>query len=77
LIYYHAISAKFLKNQDIYDISILPGFRCLRKIVRGLNSFILLLNPERRFWSINIIKPPEVNIQLGRLDSGNIVEGQS
>ena len=45
--------------------------------VRGVDSVMLLQNPQRRFWSINTIKLPEVNIQLGRLGSGNIVEGQS
>ena len=45
--------------------------------VRDVDCIMLLQNPQRRFWKINHINLPRVHFQLGRLGSGNIVEGQS
>ena len=59
------------------QIQYFQDFDAFVETVRGVDSVMLLQNPQRRFWSINTIKLPEVNIQLGRLGSGNIVEGQS
>ena len=45
--------------------------------VRDVDCVMLIQNPQHRFWSIKHINLPEVHFQLGRLGSGNIVEGQS
>lgn len=45
--------------------------------VRGVDCVMLLQNPTRRSWVISQVDLPEIRIQLGRLGSGNIVEGQS
>jgi len=45
--------------------------------VRGADCVMLLQNPTRRSWDISEVDLPEIRVQLGRLGSGNIVEGQS
>ena len=45
--------------------------------VRDVDSVMLLQNPKRRSWSISHVDLPGIHVQLGRLGSGNIVEGQS
>jgi AraC family ethanolamine operon transcriptional activator len=45
--------------------------------VRDVDVVMMLQNPRRHLWSINHINLPGMHIQLGRLGSGNIVEGQS
>ncbi len=45
--------------------------------VRGVDCAMLLQNPIRRIWTISQVSLPEIPVQLGRLGSGNIVEGQS
>ena len=45
--------------------------------VRDVESTMMLQNPVRLIWSINHLYLPEIHVQLGRLGSGNIVEGQS
>lgn len=48
----------FMQSQYFQD------FDAFVETVRGVDSVMLLQNPQRRFWSINNIKLPEVNIQL-------------
>ncbi len=38
---------------------------------------MMLQNPGHFIWSLNQVYLPEIHVQLGRLGSGNIVEGQS
>ena len=38
---------------------------------------MLLQNSTRRIWTISKVFLPGIHVQLGRLGSGNIVEGQS
>jgi AraC family ethanolamine operon transcriptional activator len=45
--------------------------------VRGIDCVMMLQNPRRRAWTISQVELPGVHLQLGRLGSGNIVEGQS
>ncbi len=45
--------------------------------VRDVDCVMLLQNPSRRVWTIRHANLPGIHIQLGRLGSGNIVEGQS
>ncbi len=45
--------------------------------VRDIDCVMMLQNPSRRIWTITHVDLPGVHVQLGRLGSGNIVEGQS
>lgn len=45
--------------------------------VRDVDARMLFQNPTRRSWEINHLNLPQVHVQLGRLGSGNIVEGVS
>lgn len=45
--------------------------------VRNVDSTMTLLNPTHRSWVINHVHLPAIHVQLGRLGSGNIVDGQS
>lgn len=45
--------------------------------VRDVDARMLFQNPTRRSWAINRLNLPGVHLQLGRLASGNIVEGVS
>ena len=45
--------------------------------VSDVDCNMMLQNPVRLIWSINHVYLPEIHVQLGRLGSGNIVEGQS
>ncbi len=45
--------------------------------VRDVDCGMMLRNPTRRRWVINHVYLPQIHVQLGRLGSGNIVEGRS
>ncbi len=45
--------------------------------VRDVDSVMMLQNPVHRRWVISQLDLPEIHLQLGRLGSGNLVEGQS
>jgi len=45
--------------------------------VRGVDSTMTLQNRTRNSWVINHASLPGIHVQLGRMGSGNIVEGQS
>jgi AraC family ethanolamine operon transcriptional activator len=45
--------------------------------VRDVDCRMLLQNAQHHLWSIAQVNLPEIHVQLGRLGSGNIVEGQS
>ena len=45
--------------------------------VRGGDWTMMLHNPARRSWEINVAHIAGIQVQVGRLGSGNIVEGQS
>ena len=45
--------------------------------VRDVDAQMLFQNPTQRSWEINHLNLPGVHVQLGRLGSGNIVEGAS
>ena len=45
--------------------------------VRDVDAQMLFRNPTHRTWEINHLNLPRVHVQLGRLGSGNIVEGIS
>ena len=45
--------------------------------VQGVDSTMLLHNPERHSWDLGAADISGNRVQLGRMGSGNIVEGQS
>ena len=45
--------------------------------VRGVDSRMMIQNVARRSWDINAADVSGIRVQIGRLGSGNIVEGQS
>ncbi len=45
--------------------------------VSDIDSTMMLQNPAHFIWSLNQVYLPEIQVQLGRLGSGNIAEGQS
>lgn len=56
---------------------VFSDFDAFTDSVRGVDSTMMLQNPTRRSWVISHLDLPEIHLQLGRLGSGNIVEGQS
>jgi len=44
--------------------------------VRDVDSIMLLRNPQRRLWTIDAVDLQSVDVQLGRLGSGNIAQGE-
>ena len=45
--------------------------------VRDIDCSMMLLNAKRRIWSIDHVDLGGIHVQLGRLGSGNIVQGRS
>ena len=45
--------------------------------VRDVDAVMMLQNPSRRRWTISQVNVDGIDVQLGQLGSGNIVEGQS
>ncbi|MGI9242030.1 MAG: helix-turn-helix domain-containing protein [Verrucomicrobiales bacterium] len=52
-------------------------FDAFAESVRGVECQMMLQNPEELHWSVDSVSAGQTYIQLGRLGSGNIVEGQS
>lgn len=45
--------------------------------VRDVDATMMLQNPARRLWTINQVNIGGIDVQLGQVGSGNLVEGQS
>ncbi len=60
-----------MKSQTFTD------FDAFVETVHDVDCVMMLQNPQHYFWSITHIYLPGIHVQLGRLGSGNIVEGQS
>lgn len=52
-------------------------FDAFASSVKDVECTMMLQNPTHHSWSMNHVYLPKVHLQLGRLGSGNIVEGQS
>jgi AraC family ethanolamine operon transcriptional activator len=52
-------------------------FDAFAESVRDVDSRMLLRNPTRRVWSTSSVDLARIDVQLGRLGSGNIAQGQS
>ena len=66
-----AITIRFMKYQKFHD------FEQFAESIRDIDSVMLLNNLKQNIWSICQTNLSGVDVQLGRLGSGNIVEGQS
>ena len=53
------------------------NFDAFAESVRDVDCVMMLQNAARRSWTINHVDLPDIHVQLARLGSGNIVEGQS
>ena len=62
-------------DSDVLMIS--ADFDAFATTVGEVDGVTLLQNPRRRSWSLSSADLSGVHIQLGRLGSGNIFEGQS
>jgi len=56
---------------------IYEDFDAFTENVSGIDAVMMLQNPRHRIWSVSRIDLPGAQVQVGRLGSGNIVEGQS
>jgi AraC family ethanolamine operon transcriptional activator len=45
--------------------------------VRDVDAVMMLENPARRLWTINQVNIEGIDVQLGQVGSGNLIEGQS
>ena len=52
-------------------------FDAFASTIRDVDCTMILQNPKYHSWTIAQLTLDEIEIQLGRLGSGNIVEGQS
>ena len=52
-------------------------FEAFKESVHDVDCSMMLQNPNKRIWSTYHIKFLDIHVQLGKLGSGNIVEGQS
>jgi len=52
-------------------------FDAFANSVGDIDAVMMLQNPTRRRWLINRVNLAGTHVQMGRLGSGNIVEGQS
>jgi AraC family ethanolamine operon transcriptional activator len=59
-----------MKSQVFFD------FDAFAASVRDVDSKMLLRNPQRRTWSIDSVEVNGIDLQIGRLGSGNIAQGQ-
>ncbi len=59
------------------ETHVFRDFDAFASNVRDVDCVMLLQNPTHRSWVMSHVYLPEVHVQLGRLSSGNIVEGRS
>ena len=55
---------------------IFKDFDAFAASVKGIEATMMLQHPARRAWAVDEVSLPEISVQIGRLGSGNIVEGQ-
>jgi len=55
---------------------VFQDFDAFAESVRGVESKMLLRNPKHRFWSVKGVDLNGIDIQVGRLGSGNIAQGE-
>jgi AraC family ethanolamine operon transcriptional activator len=55
---------------------VFDDFDAFAESVRGVESKMLLRNPQRRIWSTSSVDLGRIDVQLGRLGSGNIAQGE-
>ena len=55
---------------------VFQDFDAFAESVRGVESKMLLRNPKHRLWSVTGVDLNGIDIQVGRLGSGNIAQGE-
>ena len=55
---------------------IFRDFDAFAESVRDVDSKMILRNPKRRVWCTSSVDLGQIDVQLGRLGSGNIAQGQ-
>jgi len=55
---------------------IFSDFDAFSDAVRDVDCTMLMQNPRHREWRINHVYLPDIHVQVGRLGSGNIVQGE-
>ena len=68
--YLICIGVEVVQIQEFHD------FEAFSHSIRGVESKMLSRNPKQRTWSINSVALGGIDLQLGRLGSGNIAQGQ-
>ena len=56
--------------------SVFHDFDAFAESLRDLDSKMMLRNPKRRIWSVSSVDLGEIDVQHGRLGSGNIAAAQ-
>ena len=59
------------------ETQVFHEFDAFANSVSGVDSKMLLRDPERRNWTIDRVGLPGIELQIGRLGSGNIACGQT
>jgi AraC family ethanolamine operon transcriptional activator len=62
--------------QGLMKTHIFQDFDEFAASVRGVEAVMILQNPLRHSWAVDEVVLPEISVQIGRLGSGNIIEGQ-
>ncbi|GAG23177.1 unnamed protein product, partial [marine sediment metagenome] len=52
-------------------------FDAFSSAVRDVDAVMMLQNPVRRLWTIDQVNIAGIDVQLGQVGSGNLIEGQS
>jgi AraC-like DNA-binding protein len=55
---------------------VFDDFDAFAAAVRDVESKMLARNPKRRVWSVSSVELGRIDVQVGRLGSGNIAQGQ-
>ena len=64
------LQASLVQHQVFQD------FDAFAESIRDIDSRMLLRNPQQRIWSTSSVDLDEIDVQVGRLGSGNIAQGQ-
>lgn len=59
-----------MKSQHFQD------FDAFASSIRGIESKMMMRSPKRRVWSVSAVDLDGIDVQIGRLGSGNIAAGQ-
>jgi len=72
----YSFSAKTRIQRRFVQTHVFQDFDAFAESIRDIDSRMLLRNPQQRIWSISSVDLDEIDVQVGRLGSGNIAQGQ-